>query len=232
MAKENDLATDAEEPLWRRLAPPAFFAALAAAALWADMPLARYFHPDDIWGGDLRRLVTLSEAFAYGGTVALIMIAAALLDPRGWRVVPRLALAAYGGGILADIIKLLVGRHRPAEMDLTKEVWETFITWMPAKHLRATQSFPSAHTATAFGLACGLCFLYPRGKWLFLALAVLAGLQRMHSHSHYLSDVLAGAAVGMLMGVVATSRPLAGRWLDRLEASGKAARQQPAEPTE
>src|SRR5207253_2508454 len=110
-----------------------------------------------------------------------------------------------------------IARQRPAEMDLAKSAIETFLTWLPAKHLHQTQSFPSAHTATTVGLAIGLSFLYPRGKWLFVALSVLAGIQRMQSQSHYLSDVLAGAVIGSIFGLMATSRSLAGKWFDQLE---------------
>ncbi|MCE9527851.1 MAG: phosphatase PAP2 family protein, partial [Planctomycetales bacterium] len=63
----------------------------------------------------------------------------------------------------------------------------------------------------------GLAYLYPRGRWLFAILAALVGLQRMHSLNHYLSDVLAGAAIGTLVGIAATSRLPTNRWLDRLE---------------
>ena len=39
---------------------------------------------------------------------------------------------------------------------------------------RSAQSFPSAHTATAVGLALGLGSLYPQGRRYFAALAALA----------------------------------------------------------
>ena len=55
--------------------------------------------------------------------------------------------------------------------------------------------FPSAHAATAVGLAIALGVLYPRGRWLFIAFAFLAGLQRIEAQAHFASDVLAGAAV-------------------------------------
>ena len=204
--------------MWQRLLLPAFLALLAWGALWLDLPVSRYFSSKP-WGGDLVKLVSLSEAFAYGGTVAVILLAATLLDPRGWRVLPRLAIAAFGAGLLADLIKLFIGRHRPLDEKFVAEsALQTFTTWGDHQHVHLTQSFPSAHTATAAGLACGLAFFYPRGKWLFLALVVMAGLQRMHSQTHYLSDVLAGAAVGTLVGILATGPLMANRWMSSLES--------------
>jgi membrane-associated phospholipid phosphatase len=68
-------------------------------------------------------------------------------------------------------------------------------------------------------MACGLAFFYPRGKWLFVVLAILTALQRMHAGEHYLSDVLAGAAVGTFVGVLATSPLSVNQWLESLENS-------------
>lgn len=217
MGAHPDPALPNPQPVWKRLLFPAILALLAACALWLDMPVSHYFL-DKPWRGDLAKLVSLCEAFGYGGTVAFILLAAAILDPRGWRVLPRLAIAAYGAGLLADLIKLPIGRHRPLDEKFVAEnALQTFTTWGAHQHVHLTQSFPSAHTATATGLACGLAFFYPRGTWLFIVLAILTGLQRMHSCEHYLSDVLAGAAVGALVGMLSTSPLFTNRWLDSLE---------------
>lgn len=214
---------DSDQPLpnavfaWKHLLLPAVLAVLAVAALWLDMPVSHYFLAKP-WRGDLAKMVTLCEAFGYAGTVAFILLAAALLDHRGWRVLPRLAIAAYGAGLLADLIKLPFGRHRPLDEKFVAETaWQTFTNWNGHQHIHLTQSFPSAHTATATGLACGLAFFYPRGKWLFSVLAMLTALQRLHACEHYLSDVLAGAAVGTLVGVLTTSPLPVNRWLESLE---------------
>jgi hypothetical protein len=73
--------------------------ALAAAALLIDLPLARFIDSLEV-PYDVRHLVRLGEGFGWGGSVALIVLAAAVLDPRGWRVVPRLAVVAFGSGLL------------------------------------------------------------------------------------------------------------------------------------
>jgi membrane-associated phospholipid phosphatase len=64
------------------------------------------------------------------------------------------------------------------------------------------QSFPSAHSATAVGLAIGLSWLYPRGRWLFAAFAGLAILQRLDADAHYCSDVLAGGGVAFVVAAI------------------------------
>ena len=163
-------------------------ATLSAAALLVDLPLARWFEAaleNRTIPGDIARIVRLAEAFGYGGSVLLIVVAAAVLDPRGWRVVPRLAISAYGAGITADLLKLFIARSRPEHADLDGPLAGTFVQWLPIlNHGRLTeaglsyghklQSFPSGHAATAAGLAIGLATLYPRGRWLFVMLAALA----------------------------------------------------------
>lgn len=217
MVSPLDASPKTPPSLAKSLCLPAAFGVLAAAALWLDLSVSRYFLAKP-WRGDLDKLIALCEVFGYGGTAAVIILAAATLDPRGWRVVPRLAIAAFGAGLLADLIKVVVGRHRPLDEKVIPEtVMSTFTDWANHQHVHLTQSFPSAHTATAAGLACGLAFLYPRGKWLFVVLAMLTGLQRMHSCEHYLSDVFAGAAVGTLVGILATSSLPTNNWLDRIE---------------
>jgi membrane-associated phospholipid phosphatase len=205
------------------VAAAALLAALAAAALAVDMPLARLMDQATI-PYDFRHLVRLGEGFAWGGTVALIILAAALLDSRGWRVIPRLAVVAYGSGLLADGIKLLVARQRPLVLDL-EVVQSTFLGWRPALSAGAlaklgddgTHSFPSGHAATAAGLAIALSILYPRGRWLFAFLAALAAFQRIEVGAHFLSDVLAGAAVGCFVGALCRFDFGLGRWFLQLE---------------
>jgi membrane-associated phospholipid phosphatase len=190
---------------------------LAAAALLVDLPVAGFVKLGKV-PGDLKSFVRLSEAFAYGGTVGLIILLAAVLDQRGWRIAPRLAITAFGAGLATDALKLLIARQRPSMVDASAQILDTFAGWLPLlQGNHRLQSFPSGHTATAVGLAVALSTLYPRGWWLFAAIAALSGLQRIESESHFLSDVLAGAALGCLIGAACTARTRLGRWLARLE---------------
>jgi membrane-associated phospholipid phosphatase len=196
-------------PLWsaRRLLAAAFVCALLSATLFlVDRWLAKLLisHP---LPGELARLVRLAELFAWGGSVAFIILTAVVLDPRGWQTVLPLAGRAYGAGLIANGCKLLVARWRPSAAE-RMGVTETFLAWLPLAQQDALpepygyalQSFPSAHAATATGLALGLAALYPRGRWLFVGFAALACFQRMAAHAHFASDLLAGIAIGCLVG--------------------------------
>ena len=66
-------------------------------------------------------------------------------------------------------------------------------------------SFPSGHTAIAFGAATALADLNPKHKWLYYAGAALIGWSRVESDAHTWGDVLGGAALGFGVGRLSVS---------------------------
>ena len=147
-----------------------------------------------------------------------------LSNLRRWRrwAIPRVIVIVVGSAIAADLVKLLVTRDRPYHFDFSGGVWQTFGQWFSLANIESVhQSFPSAHTAVAVSLAIALTWHYPRGWWLFSALAFLAACQRLQSSAHYLSDVLFAAAVGSAVAVVCLCIGPVPRWFDRREASWK-----------
>jgi membrane-associated phospholipid phosphatase len=196
-----------------------FFAAalavLAFLALGVVVPLAVWAR-DTRLPSDLERLIRLAEVFGFGGTAALIAVTAGVLDGRSCLVSLRLLASGLGAGLVADGVKLLVARERPSHAALdTLTALDTFSTWLPALNREALstayghawQSFPSAHSATAAGLAVGLALLYPRARWLFALFAALACFQRIDAQAHFLSDCLVGAAIGCVVAMLAARLP-------------------------
>jgi membrane-associated phospholipid phosphatase len=183
----------------------------------------------------LRKLLDLSEAFGHGIGVAIIVLAVLALDPMWRRGLARLLVCAYGAGLAADIVKVFVARTRPARAVLDGSVWETFVGRLPvaaasgfADALKSSvESFPSAHTATAVGLAVALGFRYPPGRWLFPLLAALVALQRVAAGAHFLSDALAGAAIGAMWAALCTDPHAVGRWFDAWERRRQASSSPP-----
>ena len=89
------------------------------------------------------------------------------------------------------VLKILIDRPRPYEVIpnvrmLIGKVEET--------------SFPSGHSAIAFGSAF-VIFLREKGwlRWTALVMAILMALSRLYVGVHYPTDVLAGSIVGMLI---------------------------------
>ena len=205
-------------PLWRRWLVLGLLLAAGAAALLIDDPVARWMAAGGI-RGDVADVLGWSEFFGLGVGVLLVILAVHQLDPFHRPTVPRLLAASLGAGLAADVIKLVVARFRPRDFDLSYGALESFSGWFPlGAGGSAVQSFPSAHTATAVGLALALAWLYPRGRWLFVVLALLVAGQRLQSCAHFLSDTFIGAGVGWLFAVAVLPGGVWAGWFDRWEA--------------
>lgn len=188
---------------------------LAAASVFTlDGPLARYDFTHV--RGDLRRLVQLSEVFAHGTGVGMILISLWVLDRDRRLYVPRVAVLAFVPGIFTRVGKLLVSRHRPEPFGWDGTASKSFIGFPGNPNEWELQSFPSGHTATAVGLALALSSLYPRGRVLFAVLAMLAASQRVLSDAHFLSDTLAGAGIACIVAAIIRERLF---WDARLAAT-------------
>jgi undecaprenyl-diphosphatase len=113
-----------------------------------------------------------------------------------WVAVASAALAVALGIALFLKLKKLTGRRRPCCFE--PHCWATLL---PPDQF----SFPSGHTITAFAVAVSISRFYPDLTLglLFCALSVAAS--RILLGMHFLSDVLAGAAIGALLAWSVTS---------------------------
>jgi membrane-associated phospholipid phosphatase len=101
-------------------------------------------------------------------------------------------LAAATAGILVTLVKVSVDRARPPVADPGLD---------PVGAVPASASFPSGHSATAFATAVAVGLVYPRLRLPLLALAALVALSRVYLGMHYSTDVLAGTALGIAVGL-------------------------------
>lgn len=151
--------------------------------------------------GDVRKLVNLSEAFAHGSGAAVILLAVFLGSRRPKAAIWVAVVMTLVSGGVANVLKASIPRARPYTFDSSPLAGAGENGWMNAgsSYVDARErSFPSGHTATAWGLAIGLCLLFPRASVIFIALALLSSLQRVTSGAHFPTDTLVGFAVASL----------------------------------
>ena len=194
-------------------------ALLSVASFWIDKNVMAAVTLEAL-PGDVAKAIMLSEAFAHAFGVAAILLTVWLLDPAAQQRLPLLLATTIGSGLPVHLLKRTVARLRPSAWDFEGPIGNTFLGWFPWRERgwgaigdAAIQSFPSAHTALAVSLAWGLACCYPRGRWLFATLAILASVQRIVVHAHYPSDVAAGAAIGTLTFALCADPRCLGRWL-------------------
>ena len=112
-----------------------------------------------------------------------------------------LVAACAISGVLYSV-KWAVGRHRPSYL-FEPFTFHPFKDGLPGYLYAQRLGFPSGHTCLAFAAAAGLAALFPRYAIVFYAVGVVVAVQRVLEGSHYPSDVVAGAAVGVLSAWVA-----------------------------
>ena len=104
-----------------------------------------------------------------------------------WLVCALLGPVAIG---LNYLVKLIVRRPRPVLEGLPS------LGGAPS-----SLSFPSAHATSAFAVATAMSRVEPWGALAFV-LALALALGRPYLGMHYPSDVLAGALLGVLLGLI------------------------------
>jgi membrane-associated phospholipid phosphatase len=112
--------------------------------------------------------------------------------PRGERtcIAGLTALAAVG--IMSRVLKMAIRLERP-EYDMAEHHLFT-------PRVFAADAMPSGHAMAAFATAAVLAKEYPSIAPLVYALAAYVGLTRLQQNVHWGSDVVAGAALGLLIG--------------------------------
>lgn len=177
----------------RRFPVAALIAVFAVAFTWRflDGPLIGF--AEMLQSDTTEDIVRIMNRFGGGANpgliVAFFFIAGVAYRYRSWWTAAMvMALAGLSAGLLAQIIKKLVGRSRP-------ELWIGTMQFTRD----AASSFPSGHTVGAFALA-GALALAVRSRFLssvaFL-LATAVGLARIFAFRHWPSDVMASSFLGL-----------------------------------
>ena len=104
--------------------------------------------------------------------------------------------AGTGGGadLLAVALKPIVDRDRPYVLVPDPE---------PLLRWDVSASFPSGHAATSTAGAVILAYLIGRWAWGLAFLAAAVSFSRVYVGLHFPLDVLAGAAIGAAVALVA-----------------------------
>jgi undecaprenyl-diphosphatase len=125
-----------------------------------------------------------------------LLAGAALAAMRDLRALAAAAVAVSAVNAATVALKRSVRRGRPSEFtpnaffQIGREQLYAFDRF----------SFPSGHSANAFGLAAVLSQAYPAFATLAFAMAATIAASRVALRLHYLTDVVAGVLLGLLLG--------------------------------
>jgi membrane-associated phospholipid phosphatase len=177
----------------------AICAAILVAVIWrfADAPITAL--AERIQSSNIEDAVRIANRFGGGMNPAMVivffLVAGVVYRNRRWIAYGvAMAFAGAAAGISVQIVKYIIGRTRP-------ELWLG-----PFHHARAAAtSFPSGHTVGAFALAGVLMLASPSRttRIIALLLALSVAVSRVMAFRHWTSDVLASAAIGMILAAMA-----------------------------
>lgn len=119
--------------------------------------------------------------------IGLLLAAFDASNRESWLIVAALGPLAIG---LNYVVKLVVKRPRPVLEGLP-----------PLGGAPSSLSFPSAHATSSFAVATAMTRVAPEAG-VALLLAALLALGRPYLGMHYPSDVIAGALLGVVLGLL------------------------------
>lgn len=171
-----------------------------------DAPLTRFVRSLNNFQQDHLQNPWLAELSAIGNEIgrgeALLLVNAVLLGAgyafqrasikrAGWET---LIAHLVAGGINTGL-KHLVGRGRPKFMHADSSIFVPFGG-------QGWDSFPSGHSMATFAVAIVLAVRFPKIRWLAVLWALVVSVSRLFRASHFLTDILGGAVLGVLIGAV------------------------------
>ena len=132
-----------------------------------------------------------------GSTIMILFILTSVFmwheHKRKW--IPALWLSLLLSAITSIFFKVFIQRVRPMDIGFPTlaRFYSSFSFW--------NTSFPSFHAAAAFSALPILDKEFPRFKFFWLGFAILVAFSRIYFNLHFLSDVIAGALLGYLIGL-------------------------------
>ncbi|MBN9230039.1 MAG: phosphatidylglycerophosphatase [Legionella sp. 40-6] len=102
--------------------------------------------------------------------------------------------AVVAVNLVCLVLKVMLSRARPELLFTTHEFG---FYWVQLKG--DFWSFPSGHTMTIVGVAAAVGILFPRFFYLLMTIALLVAASRVLLYYHYLSDVMTGFYLSILV---------------------------------
>jgi membrane-associated phospholipid phosphatase len=128
--------------------------------------------------------------YAQVAALLLLIVVGALFRLRALPAGAWALLSFAASGIAATILKVLVHRPRPWSEALPAN-------WSEYLHNSEFHSFPSGESTTTFAIAAMLAWWYPAWRLPLFTVAAVVAVARVLVGSHYPSDVVAGALLGI-----------------------------------
>lgn len=174
-----------------------------------NIDVAIYQFVDSIMNTTLNVIMTIITHMGDTPGIVWCVLGICLLIPRKTRKLGVLLFAGLAISSLINNVCLKEFIQRPRPYNLDPAVWADAgykYVWPNLIKQSSSWSFPSGHTSTSIGAAFAL-LLGCRKKELAVGipafiLSLLVGFSRIYVHVHYPTDVIGGAIVGLVAGLI------------------------------
>ena len=188
---------------WTLLVGVVCLVLMVVGFLFWDQPIVEAIRTD--FGKSLKNLARALSRYGdfpwlLGG--GLIGLAFCLMTKqRDWaRIIVAMLLAGILAGLSSNLIKLGTGRVRPRVENIEHGWYGPSYqgSWVSLQN--DFQAFPSSHSACAFGFFMPLFLSRRFAGSIGLMAAAAVAWSRVQLNAHHLSDVAAGALIGVVAG--------------------------------
>ncbi len=161
---------------------------------------------------DAQITILINRILSYGPVGSFMLF---ITEPSNWYIPIIIFFACimyldWRKGLVALVgVAIAVGISDAVSHNLIKEFFARVRPCHDIKELlvlagcTGSYSMPSNHAVNTFCMAAFLSRLYPKTGLYLFGIAVAVALSRVAVGVHYFSDILAGAAVGLIFGLPA-----------------------------
>lgn len=148
------------------------------------------------WARGFRKWGEFNDSFFF---FFVTLFAAYLFKKRSWRLAAKtFFMAAIVGGLLVNVFRFGAGRPRPHQVDRLGLEDRFYGPTFDYKK----QSFPSGHTCTSTAGAIAMLVVWPPMGVPAMISAAGVAWSSFYSRSHYPSDLVVGAGLGLCVGLI------------------------------
>ena len=185
--------------------------ASAISYLWLDQPIARLVHVQLPHHDAFARLTYIPDPFIPLAVITFIGLGLWILSGRSLSKIHAATLVCSISLIMAEAtknqLKFVFGRTWP---DTWIQNNPSFIRdgvygFNPFHGGAGYESFPSGHSAVTCAVLAVLWMFYPKLRAIYLLVFIAVATGLIGANYHFLSDIIAGAFVGISTGWMATA---------------------------
>jgi len=177
------------------------FMVLTGAVLFPnDLKLLHWVQVPEGWDGAQKFFGFWGDFLQFSIGVGIVLLIAGALVKDRWlrRGAIAFVMAGVMSGATTRVVKMTAGRARPRTVE--KHIELHYLSFSGPTTSSKFAGYFSGHTSSAMASAVAVAVIFPRVGWIAVLFAGAVGWSRMYGNHHFPTDVVHGAAWGVMWG--------------------------------